>query len=108
MVLSVAPLRWSAAAAAFRLSQKARCALVDRGRAGVCRAAARAMSWGGQDYFYGSANELSPKRQTRHFGDMHIYEMGGAKSAPSSALPIGEDSSVDPLALLPVSYTPET
>jgi len=76
-----------------------------------------------KDYFYGMNRDLYPHQTSVHFSEINIYKVGGGPQAPSSALPIGSVSTVDPVrlteifpsgdllhALLGVSHakTPET
>lgn len=55
-----------------------------------------------REYFYGMDNNLSPYSILLKFDDIDIYQIGGAMSAPKSALPIGEKSAIDPCELRPV------
>jgi polyribonucleotide 5'-hydroxyl-kinase len=60
-----------------------------------------------RDYFYGFRRDLSPKRQVEGFVDLQIYQIGGGMAAPISALPIGEASTVDTMAITPAMKTKE-
>lgn len=59
-------------------------------------------------YFYGPQRGFSPKRVVMGYVDLDIYQIGGGVVAGASMLPIGEESSVDPLQLTPVSKSKET
>lgn len=57
-----------------------------------------------KEYFYGMPEgSLSPKRVVYGYVDLEIYQVGAGVAASSTMLPIGEESSVDQLALTPVS-----
>ena len=50
-----------------------------------------------KEYFYGTPGaELQPHSQTLPFGQVSIFKVGGGPRAPTTALPIGQQSSSDP------------
>jgi len=51
-------------------------------------------------YFYGPHNDLCPHITIVDFKDVVIYKVGGGPQAPQSALPIGAESSQDPVRLV--------
>ena len=54
-------------------------------------------------YFYGTPmNALSPHQTVVSFNDIVIFKVGGGPQAPLSALPIGAESSYEPLRLVTV------
>jgi polyribonucleotide 5'-hydroxyl-kinase len=56
-----------------------------------------------REYFYGPLGDLSPHSQTLEFGKVSIFKIGAGPSAPRSALPIGQESSADPLRVSTVA-----
>lgn len=56
-----------------------------------------------EHYFFGTWKELSPVSQTARLGDYYIYRVGGGPKAPTTALPIGATSVMDPLEVSFVS-----
>ena len=52
-------------------------------------------------YFYGVQNDLCPQSKSVKFSDVVIYKIGGGPQAPLSALPIGAQSTHNPLRLSP-------
>ena len=56
-----------------------------------------------REYFYGPGGDLSPHSQTMTFGQVSIFRVGSGPRAPSSALPIGMESSRDPLRVSTVA-----
>jgi len=56
-----------------------------------------------REYFYGAAGDLSPHSHTAAFGHVSIFRVGSGPRAPSSALPIGKESSADPLRVSTVA-----
>jgi polyribonucleotide 5'-hydroxyl-kinase len=60
-----------------------------------------------KEYFYGVAGDLCPHSTVVDFKDIHVYKVGGGPSAPSGALPIGAQSTVDPVRLVEVAVAPE-
>ena len=54
-------------------------------------------------YFYGVRNDLSPQPKSVKFSDIVVYKIGGGPQAPRSALPIGAQSTHDPLRLSPTT-----
>jgi len=54
-------------------------------------------------YFYGADGELSPSSTSVSFGDVSIFKVGSGPRAPSSALPIGQKTSADPLKVTTVA-----
>jgi polyribonucleotide 5'-hydroxyl-kinase len=55
-----------------------------------------------KEYFYGATGELAPASQTAYFSKISIYRIGGGPRAPTSALPIGQAPSTDPMRVTPV------
>jgi polyribonucleotide 5'-hydroxyl-kinase len=58
-----------------------------------------------REYFYGFdflSNPLSPVAQSAFFSSVSFYKVGGGPKAPTSALPIGQESSTDPMRVAPV------
>jgi len=55
-----------------------------------------------REYFYGIAGDLCPHSTVVDFKDVVIYKVGGGPLAPQSALPIGAQSSVDPVRLVEI------
>jgi len=53
-----------------------------------------------REYFYGKMNELSPHSLVFDFQDLNIYKVGGGPQAPSSALPLGAEPTIDPIRLV--------
>eukprot|EP01133_Synstelium_polycarpum_P009813 gene9813-11463_t len=60
-----------------------------------------------REYFYGINSDLCPHFTFVDFKDVTIFKTGGGPAAPSSALPIGAQSVIDPLALQESSPTPD-
>jgi len=57
-----------------------------------------------KEYFYGTPGaELQPHSQTLPFGQVSIFKVGGGPRAPTTALPIGQQSSSDPLRVTTVA-----
>ena len=54
-------------------------------------------------YFYGPEGDLSPSSTTVDFGKVSVFKIGSGPRAPSSALPIGQKTSADPLRLSTVA-----
>eukprot|EP00232_Nephroselmis_pyriformis_P020426 CAMPEP_0182882620 /NCGR_PEP_ID=MMETSP0034_2-20130328/17893_1 /TAXON_ID=156128 /ORGANISM="Nephroselmis pyriformis, Strain CCMP717" /LENGTH=418 /DNA_ID=CAMNT_0025015723 /DNA_START=12 /DNA_END=1265 /DNA_ORIENTATION=- len=50
-----------------------------------------------KEYFYGFSGNLSPHSQSTPLEIFKVFRVGGGPKAPSSALPIGQDSIQDPL-----------
>ncbi len=48
-----------------------------------------------REYFYGVRGDLSPHSQTVRLDDLRIYRIGGGPRAPTSALPIGTDPTLN-------------
>ena len=59
-----------------------------------------------REYFYGLGGDLNPHSQTMAFGQVSIFRVGSGPRAPSSALPIGIESSRDPLRVSTVPPSP--
>ncbi len=57
-----------------------------------------------RQYFYGVKSDLCPQQKQKGFSDVVIYQIGGGPQAPRAALPIGAQSTHDPLRL--TAYTP--
>ena len=58
-----------------------------------------------REYFYGFdflSNPLSPVAQSAFFSSVSFYKVGGGPKAPTSALPIGQEASTDPMRVAPV------
>ena len=58
-----------------------------------------------REYFYGFdflSNPLSPVAQSAFVSSVSLYKDGGGPKAPTSALPIGQESSTDPMRVAPV------
>ena len=55
-----------------------------------------------KEYFYGPTGEFAPASQTAYFSSISLYRIGGGPRAPSSALPIGQQPSTDPMRVAPV------
>jgi len=55
-----------------------------------------------REYFYGISGDLCPHSTVVDFKDVVIYKVGGGPLAPQSALPIGAQSSVDPVRLVEI------
>jgi polyribonucleotide 5'-hydroxyl-kinase len=55
-----------------------------------------------KEYFYGPTGELAPASQTAYFSQISLYRIGGGPRAPTSALPIGQAPSTDPMRVAPV------
>eukprot|EP00741_Cyanophora_paradoxa_P010655 tig00020537_g10298.t1 len=60
-----------------------------------------------REYFYGPADDLCPAALILNFRDVSIFRIGGQPAAPTSALPIGAESTNDPLRLTEVLPTPD-
>ena len=56
-----------------------------------------------KSYFYGADGELSPSSTSIEFGKVSIFKIGSGPRAPSSALPIGQKTSADPLRVTTVA-----
>lgn len=56
-----------------------------------------------REYFYGPRGDLAPSSNTVPFGQVSIFKIGSGPRAPSSALPIGQESSADPLRVSTVA-----
>ena len=52
-----------------------------------------------RQYFYGVKADLCPQQKSVSFSEIVIYQIGGGPQAPLSALPIGAQSTHDPLRL---------
>lgn len=57
-------------------------------------------------YFYGPSLMLAPAIVRLHFSELQIFRAGGGQRAPSTALPLGAQSSTDPLRVSPVTPGP--
>jgi len=55
-----------------------------------------------KEYFYGPMGDFAPASQTAYFSAISLYRIGGGPRAPSSALPIGQQPSTDPMRVAPV------
>jgi len=55
-----------------------------------------------RDYFYGIGGDLCPHSTVINIRDITIYKVGGGPQAPLSALPIGSESTVDPIRLVEI------
>jgi len=58
-----------------------------------------------REYFYGFdfvSNPLSPVAQSAFFSSVSFYKVGGGPKAPTSALPIGQEASTDPMRVASV------
>ena len=58
-----------------------------------------------REYFYGFdfvSNPLSPVAQSAFFSSVSFYKVGGVPKAPTSALPIGQEASTDPMRVASV------
>jgi polyribonucleotide 5'-hydroxyl-kinase len=55
-----------------------------------------------REYFYGLSGDLCPHSTVVDFKDVVIYKVGGGPQAPQSALPIGAQSTVDPVRLVEI------
>ncbi|EFA83551.1 pre-mRNA cleavage complex subunit [Heterostelium album PN500] len=60
-----------------------------------------------REYFYGIQGDLCPHITIVDFKDVCIFRTGGGPPAPSTALPIGSTSVIDPLALQEIQPSPE-
>jgi len=56
-----------------------------------------------REYFYGPTGDLCPHSTVLDFRNVTIYRIGSAAQAPSSALPIGQTSVIDPTKLTEVT-----
>ena len=56
-----------------------------------------------REYFYGPRGDLAPSSNTVPFGQVSIFKIGSGPRAPTSALPIGQESSADPLRVSTVA-----
>jgi len=54
-------------------------------------------------YFYGVDGDLQPASTSVEFGKVSIFKIGSGPRAPSSALPIGQKTSADPLRVSTVA-----
>jgi len=54
-------------------------------------------------YFYGADGDLRPSSTTVDFGKVSVFKIGSGPRAPSSALPIGQKTSADPLRVSTVA-----
>jgi polyribonucleotide 5'-hydroxyl-kinase len=54
-------------------------------------------------YFYGADGVLRPSSTTVDFGKVSVFKIGSGPRAPSSALPIGQKTSADPLRVSTVA-----
>lgn len=52
-----------------------------------------------KEYFYGAQGDLHPHQRVVGFEQVFIYRIGGGAMAPSTALPIGAETQVDPMHL---------
>jgi polyribonucleotide 5'-hydroxyl-kinase len=52
-----------------------------------------------REYFYGRVNDLHPHTSVLDYRDFTIVRIGAASLAPATALPIGAESSADPLKI---------
>jgi polyribonucleotide 5'-hydroxyl-kinase len=59
-----------------------------------------------RQYFNGVRSDLSPQQKNIPANDVVIYQIGGGPQAPLSALPIGAQSTHDPLRLSIFSPSP--
>ena len=58
-----------------------------------------------REYFYGPKNQFSPDLRTVPFADIRVFKIASeGNQADASALPIGMESNLDPLA--PTEITP--
>eukprot|EP00877_Chromochloris_zofingiensis_P009318 jgi/Chrzof1/463/Cz01g16220.t1 len=57
------------------------------------------------EYFYGVQDSLSPASTTVRVEDLRVFKIGGGFRAPSSALPLGATSKLDPLKVTSVMVT---
>jgi len=60
-----------------------------------------------KEYFYGPTGDLSPHSTLVDFDDFVLLRVGGGPQAPSSALPIGAERTINPTRLLKVAPTQE-
>jgi len=60
-----------------------------------------------KEYFYGPTGDLSPHSTLVDFEDIVLLRVGGGPQAPSSALPIGAERTVNPTRLLKVTPSSE-
>ncbi|DBB13652.1 TPA: hypothetical protein ACH3X3_000674 [Trebouxia sp. C0006] len=60
-----------------------------------------------KEYFYGVKEDLNPISMTMKMDNLHIYKVGGAPKAPTSALPIGASAVADPLRITKVTNCSE-
>lgn len=58
-----------------------------------------------REYFYGTAGDLCPHEVKVPFHEIMIYRVGGTLRAPTSALPIGQKSLLDPNRCVKVDIT---
>jgi polyribonucleotide 5'-hydroxyl-kinase len=56
-----------------------------------------------RQYFYGPKNDLCPHTRVMNWNKVVIYRVGGGLKAPLSALPIGAESSHDPVRLVAIT-----
>jgi polyribonucleotide 5'-hydroxyl-kinase len=56
-------------------------------------------------YFYGPANEYHPHTREIGISELRVFRVGGGLKAPTSTLPIGQKSLLDPSQLQPVPIT---
>jgi len=58
-----------------------------------------------REYFYGILGDLCPHSSVLDFKNVVIYRIGGGPAAPSSALPIGAEPTVNPVQLYEIVPT---
>lgn len=61
------------------------------------------ISRGYRNYFYGTNSELNPFTIVVDFADVTLLRVGGGPAVPASALPIGAESTLDPLRIAHVT-----
>jgi polyribonucleotide 5'-hydroxyl-kinase len=55
-----------------------------------------------REYFYGYNGNLCPQKKVIHFNTVSIFQCGGGHAVPSTVLPIGTKSLIDPTKMSPV------
>eukprot|EP00467_Chlorarachnion_reptans_P012282 CAMPEP_0114524690 /NCGR_PEP_ID=MMETSP0109-20121206/21999_1 /TAXON_ID=29199 /ORGANISM="Chlorarachnion reptans, Strain CCCM449" /LENGTH=419 /DNA_ID=CAMNT_0001706169 /DNA_START=206 /DNA_END=1462 /DNA_ORIENTATION=- len=58
-----------------------------------------------RQYFYGRVNELSPHEKTISSSEVLVYRVGSSTRAPTTALPVGAKSMLDPNRCVKVGIT---
>jgi polyribonucleotide 5'-hydroxyl-kinase len=60
-----------------------------------------------REYFYGPSGDLCPHSSVVDFSDVQVFRIGGGPRAPTSALPIGAERTVNPTRVVEVTPGPD-